>query len=164
MSIGPETSSSGTSAHTGGTGARPVACPARTAEGDDPSDCAGTFVAPRGVIASMMHRIVAVVAALSLVQATALSAGTFCNLPATATTVPAHAHGMPGMPQSSGHDHRTDGAPAHCALMASCSMMTVGTLVARVAPATGLHEQVPAARQFAPRSVHAAPEPPPPKA
>ena len=121
-------------------------------------------MASRGTIASIMRRTFALVAALSLVQATASSAGTFCNLPATATTVPAHAHGMPGMPQSSGHDHRTDGAPAHCALMASCSMMTVGTLVARVAPARTLLERVPAARQFAPRSVHAAPEPPPPKA
>ena len=121
-------------------------------------------MASRGTIASIMRRTSAVLAALLLVQATALSTGTLCDVLATATSVEARAHDMPGMPQSSGHDHRSDGAPAHCALMATCSMMSVGAPLARVAPATTLLEQVPAARQFAPRSVLAAPEPPPPKA
>ena len=43
-------------------------------------------------------------------------------------------------------------------------MVTVRAPAALVAPAKALLEQVPATRQFAPRSVLAAPEPPPPKA
>ena len=93
-----------------------------------------------------------------------MSAGTLCDGLATATTVQTRAHDMPDTPPSSGHGHRSDGALSHCALMATCSMMTAGAPLARVAPATTLLEQVPAARQFAPRSVLAAPEPPPPKA
>ena len=119
-----------------------------------------------------MRRSVAVLAGLLLVHSAALRSGVFCE--GAVADAPGHVHAneihqsthqsMPmGAPHSSGHDHG-HGTGAHCTRMASCGMMTIGSLDARMSPATASLASVPATREFAPRSVHAVPEPPPPKA
>ena len=119
-----------------------------------------------------MRRTVAVLAGLLLVHSAALRSGVLCE--AAVADAPGHVHAndmnrsmhqsMPmGARHSSGHDH-DHGSGAHCTLMASCGMMTIGSPDARMSPATASLASVPATREFAPRSVHAVPEPPPPKA
>ena len=133
-----------------------------------PRRVGGTFVLPRSSILSNMRFATAILSALLLAQSAALRSGVLCEQATQrAAAAPHSGHSDDSRGKPAHHapaQHHAPGDAMHCGLMANCSAVSIAGVGTAFVPSAPSPIHALPAREFAPRSVSTAPEPPPPKA